>query len=298
MEIYVLYNFVSGLFEAFAMNVTLAKVWGIVFGALAWSGLFTLQGIGLFTMAKKQGLPRRWLVFVPFANIYYMGKLAGQCHVFGQRVKRAGIYTMIAQILTTVFCGLMIAAEVYLYVVCGEPTKIQIENSLYYLLDWGQLTGFSSVVLKFYENGEFVLSIFQLIYEILMLILIMGLYKKYSPKNYMVLSFLELFVPISRMIVIFVLRNKTPIDYEAYMRARREAYMRRQQQYYGQYGNPYNNPYNNPYGNPYGNPYNQQPQQPPQKPEDPFEEFASDTAPNASEGQKDTNAKDGDDFFN
>ena len=88
---------------------------------------------------------------------------------------------------------------------------------------------------------------------------------------------LTLFVPAARYITIFVVRKRAPFDYEGYMRAKREEYMRRQQQY----GNPYNSPYGNPYGNSYGNPYNggyagqngTQPQPP--KTEDPFEEFAS-----------------------
>ena len=57
------------------------------------------------------------------------------------------------------------------------------------------------------------------------------------------------------------------------MQARREAYMRQQQQYYNTYGNPYGyNSYNRPYGqggyNGYG--YNQPPRP---EPEDPFSEF-------------------------
>jgi len=108
-----------------------------------------------------------------------------------------------------------------------------------------------------------------LIYEILLVVLLIGLYRRYTPKNYMTLGILTLFVPASRYIVIFVLRNRQSIDYEAYMRARREAYMRQQQQYYNRYDNPYNNPYNNPYGSQYGNGNSRS------APEEPFAEFSS-----------------------
>ena len=127
------------------------------------------------------------------------------------------------------------------------------------------------------------MSLIQLIYEIFMVVLVMGLYKKYTPKNYMALSMLTLFIPLSRFIIMFVLRKREPIDYDAYMRARQAEYIRRQQQYYNQYGNPYGGP-RGPYGNPYGNPYGQNPyvQNPyannhsaPPK-DEPFEEFASD----------------------
>ena len=105
-----------------------------------------------------------------------------------------------------------------------------------------------------------------------MFVMIIGLYKKYSVRNHMTLAFLNLFIPLSRFIVIFILRTNQPVDYEALMRARREAYIRRQQYY--------NNPYGqNPYSRGYAQP--QQPSQQPQTPpEDPFEEFSSENKEN------------------
>ena len=98
----------------------------------------------------------------------------------------------------------------------------------------------------------------------------MGILRRYVPKNYMILSFLTLFVPLARFIIIFVVRKRKAIDYEAYIRARREAYMRSRQQYQNPYG------YGNPYGNPYANPY-APPQNPTQnstsKEDEPFAEF-------------------------
>lgn len=125
---------------------------------------------------------------------------------------------------------------------------------------------------------------------ILLFILLTGLYKKYYAKGYMILSWVGLLFPISRYIVVFVLRNNKAVDYEAYMRAKREEFLRRSRQnpygpYGGQYG-PYNQggPYggynNGPYGGynngPYGangpNAGNQNPGQ--SAPDDPFSEFA------------------------
>ena len=77
-------------------------------------------------------------------------------------------------------------------------------------------------------------SIFDNDYFKIVLVLLLGLYKKYNPKNYTALGFLELFVPLSRYIVIFALRNRKAIDYQAYMRARHEAYMRQRQQKFKQ----------------------------------------------------------------
>lgn len=296
MEIYGFYNSSSLISEYFGVSTPHSKIWGIVIAFTIWLALFTLQGFGLSAMAKRRGIGKRWQAFCPFVNLLYIGKLAGECSVFGQRVKRAGLYTMIAQIVVTVLCGLLIASEIYLYNVCGMPTTIALaDNPLYYVLDWENLTGFSAMVESYYANSDYFLTIIQLVYEIFLLVLVIGLYKKYAPRNYMVLSFLCLFIPASRFIVIFVLRNRKAIDYDAYMRARREEYMRQRQQYgYGGYGGGYGYR-GSPYANPYGNPYAPQPptEQPP-KPEDPFEEFSTEKGENADKPVAD----DPDEFFN
>jgi hypothetical protein len=98
-------------------------------------------------------------------------------------------------------------------------------------------------------------------------------------------------IPFFKPVMVFVLRNHNRIDYEALMRAKREAFRR---QHGNPYGNPFGNPYGNPFGNPYGNPYGSPNPTPPQeeKPKDPFEEFA-DADKGDSQKKGDNN-----DFFN
>ena len=260
MELYQLFDISTSVVAFFGGVGWKGMLGGAIGGVAIWLTLFILQGFGLSAMAKKRGLKKRWLAFIPFANIWYIGKIAGECNVFGQRMKRGGLYTMLAQIFTTVLCGLTIAVQVYLLVVEGAPEYDQFGFPF-----WINLTGFSAVAYKFYGISQYILPIFQLVYEVFMLILLIALYKRYAHRNYFILSMLALFVPVSRFIVIFVLRNRNGIDYEAYMRARHEAYMRQQQQYGGY--NPYYGGYNR---NPYGNPQNA-----PKPPEDPFGEFGN-----------------------
>jgi hypothetical protein len=125
----------------------------------------------------------------------------------------------------------------------------------------------------------------------------MALLKKYVPSKYLFLSFLQLFVPLSRYIVIFVIRNKKQVDYDAFMRAKYEDFARRNATYgnpYNRYsGNPYNrppygqNPYGNPYGNPYANPYgngqNAGESRQDKGEDEPFAEFGSNDADNPFE---------------
>ncbi len=261
MEIYSFYTAaISSASKIGIDNIKTLFLIGIIVGLAIFSVFFILQGIGLYQMAKNRGVKNKALAFVPFVNLLFVGKLAGECNFFGQKVKRAGMYAMIAQIIGALFCVATIAAEMYLYLEHGEP---QINEDG--IACWVGLTGFAGTVSKFYALSFYILSTLQLIYEIFLVVLFVGLYKQYSPKNYMWLGLLTLFVLPARYITVFVLRKRKAIDYEAYMRAQREAYARA----YGQYRKPYGSPYQNPYGQPQDNA-----PQPPQ-PEDPFEEFSS-----------------------
>ena len=286
MEIYDFYSTAALFGEMFGGNRSKTDVLiACAIGAVVfWLIMFVLQGIGLYTMAKRRGMKKKALAFIPFANIYYIGKLSGECVVFGQRMKRAGLYAMIAQTVASILSLAIIAGQLYLYTNCGEPMIDETFGTPYWVITGG---GFASVVAKFMEVSAYFIRIIQLVTSVLMLILLSGLYKKYSPRNYFMLGVLTIMLP-ARFLIVFFLRNREPIDFEAYMRARREAYMRQQQQYHQQYYGSYGNRYGNPYGNPY---------QPPQKPEDPFEEFGGKTDEEPFEELNSQQNKDSDGFF-
>lgn len=285
MEIYDFYSVAALFGEFFGGNhpATTVLIACVIGAATLWLIMFVLQGIGLYTMAKRRGMKKKFLAFIPFANIYYIGKLSGECVVFGQRMKRAGLYAMIAQTIATILCIATVTGQLYLYLKGYEPMIDETIGRSY----WPIEGGFVGVVAKFLNVGIYFVEIVRLVTSVLMLILLSGLYKKYSPKNYFMLGVLTIMFP-ARFLIIFFLRKKKPIDFEAYMRARREAYMRQQQQYHQQYYGHYGNPYGNPYGNTY---------QPPQKPEDPFEEFGGKTNDEPFEELNNQGNKDSDGFF-
>lgn len=290
MEFYNFYQLGRIFMSAAENDLKLHFSAAIAIGLALWLGFFILQGVGLYTMAKRRGLKKRFLAFIPFANIYYMGKLAGDCAVFGHKMKRAGLYAMIAQILATIAALAFVFSEWYLYVFHGLP--ILSENNLLATPHWEGLTGFASFVYGVYEYGSALYSLLGLVSQILLVILMIGLLQKYSPKNYRILAVLSFMFMPARFIILFVLRKNNPVNFEDYLRRQREAFMRRQQQYYGNYGNPYGRPPygGNPYGNGgYGNGGNNGGQNPP--PQDPFEEFSS-------SNHQGTNGNDEDEFFN
>lgn len=286
MEIVNAYQIFSNLFYTFGMNVAQSLWFGLAAGVTVWVALFVLQGIALYTMAKKADIGKKWLAFVPFANLFLMAKIAGDGSMFGRKIKNLEVYVCIAQVLSVAFGVLMIAAEMYLYLCVGQPS-LDLNKRPY----WGTAAGTTAYSIeRFYGVSGYLISIINLVYEILLFLLVLGIFRKYAPSNYTMLGMLTLFVPVSRYIILFVLRNRKAVDFNAYMRAKREAFLRQQQQYQQQYRQ-----YQNPYGNPYQNQDDPYDRQPPKKPEEPFEEFASDKKSDESGNTKENESGDG--FF-
>ncbi len=311
MEFYNFYTWAELLILLFSKNERLSVLVGVPVGLGIWLAMFILQGFGIFVMAKRLGLKKKALAFVPFANIFYFGKVVGECSFFGQRMKNAGLYAMIAQILATAVALAYVGAEWYLYYKHGSPTYVESAFSISPY--WFGLTGFDAKVFSFLGYGNLIFSIISLVAEVLLLILMIGFYKKYSPKNYRFMAILTFFVPFTRFIAVFALRNRQPIDYDAYVRQMQEEYMRRQQQYYGGYGNQGYGGYGNQgyggygqggYGNQgYGNPYGAPNTPPPPPAEEPFGEFNSDDGDpfedfSSNKGANGGENDDGDGFFN
>lgn len=255
-----------------------------VCAVLIWGGLFALQAVGLATMAKNRKIGKTWMAYLPFVNLLYLGKIAGDCEVFGHKMKKPGLYAMIAQIAATIVFAMISVSETLLFTVYAPNLTV---NSTTGTIVWTGLTGFAETVNVFYNTwGDLLCSVIGLVYELLVFLMMMSLLKKYYAKGYMLLSFTQLFIPISRYVMIFILRNNKAVDYNEYMRQKYQEYARRNP-YGGAYGgNPYGSPYgNNPYNRPpYGqNPYGQNPYGAPQgwqgnqgKTPDPFAEFSSD----------------------
>lgn len=285
MEIYSFYTALSyiSLIKNGIAGISLESVMGtLVISVLLWLALFVLQGFGLRAMAKKKGLKKSFLAFVPFANLLLIDKLAGDCEIFGHKLKRGGMYAMIAQIVFVVTSFALIASEAVLFTKYADC--IHFTTDTYEIL-WVGLDSFGVALYKFSNGwGSYLNSLFGLACEILLFVLMISLLKRYTAKNYFVLSMLQLLVPITRYVIIFVVRNNKAIDYDEYRRARYEEYLQRNARYRNPYGNPYGNSYGNPYanrnpyGNPYGNPYygqNSNQNTANSSQDNPFEEFGS-----------------------
>ena len=241
-----------------------------LFSALAVLGVYLILlifgGIGLNKLAKKQGLKHRWMAFLPFFNTYYAGKLAGETQFFGQKMKRVGLYAMLAEILYVALQVLVMVATVISYF--PEYRTLEVTD--------GALTGQPNSSMPAWLDpaityGNLVAYLLWFFVIIFFCVLYIAFFRKYYARGPILLAFLSSVLPF-RGFTIFAVRNNAPVDYNDYIRRRTQAYMRNNQPY-------------GPYGQgPQDGPYGQGPQNGPQNGPDPFDGFGGPDSGNSGSG--------------
>ena len=246
--------------------------------------LYLLRSIGLYVLAKRQGISKAYLAWIPCVWLYVVCKLLGNARIFNQPVQSLALIMTIAfsvaQVLTFVYNFLLYFPLLEYALIGGETlyvgTSAQFGGELirYMDLDSGLGVYVTKVIYPFgmsastlktiLENDiiETALVFFNLASIFITVSLYFSLFRKYWPQHYMLISLLSIFISWTFPIFVFAIRKKNPVDFSQYMRSR-----------YGAYQNPYGRPYN-PYGNQYGNPYGAQGgQSAHREPESPFEDF-------------------------
>lgn len=238
---------------------------------------YALRSIALWKMAKRHGLKKAFLAWIPCVWVYVACKLVGKVHVFGKTFEKWALAFCIvfsfAEVLTLAYeffvyfpiVGNFLAGnQMFMFAsdpsVSGGLTKEGYTEIVGGLGIYGETGKFVNpyvqagmnikalnVSLKVIYYLGMVLDLVSLIFTVSLYV---QLFKKYWPQHFIiaaVLSFMGLFP-----IFVFIIRNKQPIDYNEFMRQR------------------YNTFYAN--GNPYGGQYRNNP--PRDVPPTPFEEFA------------------------
>lgn len=254
---------------------------GLGVGAFLWLALLILGGIGLVRMAKKEHKKHRWLAFIPFANTAYTGYIAGEARFFGQKMKRAGLYAAIVEVLYCAGYLFNLITEYLLIPYYREFQQSYPNSDVTYTLVAPDPELVPANLKWLYEANyglggmgwtEMFLILIYFVLLVLLCVMFMALFKKYKPTSAVWMTLISVIFPVSD-ILIFVFSKNTPVDYDAWARRRHEEYIRRQQSYYG--GNPYGGqPYSDFSGrqNPEGQGRSDS-SDPPPKDDNPFSDF-------------------------
>ncbi len=173
---------------------------------------FVFKGIGLSTIAKREGHKNTYLAYIPFASYFLLGKIVGGVKVFGYRVKNLGLVAMISMFSYYVLNGLY---EGFLY---GE--------NIVSLVTTGEL----GVLPSLYGNVwiDVVLNVLMLaasvVYIIADVFLMLTFFMYYGKKYQILYSLLSIFFEPVFGILVFVVRKRERFDYSQYMKMRFDSY--------------------------------------------------------------------------
>ncbi len=307
MEFFEMYNLVYEIESLFSLGDDLETARRLIWermsislgvGAGLYLLLLLLGGFGIYTMAKRSGMKYPWMGFIPFANTYYIGKLAGEANFFGQKMKRAGLYAMLAEIayfainLITLIADFLLVpyydtiervdvfGEVQSYI---GPTAESTPSSL----QWA-FNGFSTYAFTIVSYAALIAL------TVLSCVVYVALFRKYFARNPILMTFLCALFPV-RGIVLFAVRKNNPVDYDMYMRRRMEEMARRSYGYgpggtgtYGS-GTPGSGTPGGGYGSGTPGGYGPGDARPADTPQDPFGDFddKKDPPPPPSDGSDD-----------
>ncbi len=265
--------------NGFAFSIPLSTLLvPAIIGLCVAIAFYVLRSIGIFVLAKRAGLNKRFLAFIPFVWIYLACKLIGNAQIFG---KSFGSLAVLFCVIFSVAGYLQFIFDFLLYFpVVGN---LLYGREIFIIASEELASGYTPTLAQgIYGGAEFVnpyrdaistiyqilnissyfLSVLNLASLVIGISTYFNLFKKYWPQHYMLFGILSVFGLAAPFV--FAIRNKQPVNFNDYLRSR-----------YGAYGGHYGNPYGGGYGNPYNNGgYNQSYRAQQTPPKSPFEEFA------------------------
>lgn len=266
---------------------------------------FILEGVGLYTMASKQGVGYKWRTFVPFVNSYLMGELTGDCPFCGKKIKSIKVWILCTELVAFITGALYFVCECLLASELFDAFRREVIDIymgievLTYEYDVSRMSGWHLIIYNISQIDYYIYMVCDLLYFVFYIILLTNFFRKYFAKNYFMLVLACVLFPVQGACV-FAVRNNKPVDYTAYMNRRRA-------QYFGQHQNT-NNPYNyysdrNNGGSANGNggynydPFTGQPINHNTSNDDPFSEFGNSDGNDRSDNNGKGNSQNDDDPF-
>ena len=176
---------VAGVFMGILMAFYFVMIaMGIVF--------YILQSLGVYTMAKRRGIRKPWLAWIPMGDVWIIGSLSDQYQyvkmgkVTNRRKVLLILYILVLAVVALIF-GSMISAMV----------NIALSN------DGAAVMGFGGMMLGYL--GIFATSIVMLVFEYIALY---DIFRSCSPDNSVLYLVLSILFPVTLPFFLFFNRNK------------------------------------------------------------------------------------------
>ena len=188
-----------------------AGVWVLMIYAIVMLvvGIFSLasyiiKGIGMYTIAKRQGQENPWLAFVPFARTYLHGELAGEIALKEKKIKSPGIWLLAMPfVYGAVFPVFYVVIMVF---GIGIVMKMGIGYGNYgFSFGTGGIMG----MIVFLLILIVVSVVYEAVYKVLGILVNRQIYRSFTSDNMSIAhAVLSAIVPLYESICMFVMRNR------------------------------------------------------------------------------------------
>ena len=203
------------------MEIPVEKGYIIAFLAVTLAvtlAFYALRSVGIYKLAKNQGVKAAWLAFVPLAWMWTACKLIGKTPLFGKTFASFAIlFTVVfavAGIVPAVINGFEYLPHALRYL-GGEDITLAVTSEGYY---FEPLVVFSTEVITILRILQYLNYFLNLASIIITVFVYINLFKKFWPEHYIiaaVFSFFGLFPPF-----VFAIRNNKAVNYADYLRSR------------------------------------------------------------------------------
>jgi len=189
-------EFVVGFFVAYFI---------ILFAALAYSiASYVLNSLGMYTIAKRRGIDKPWLAWIPVVNVWILGSLSDQYrYVVKNQVKSKRKTLLVLSIINTLLTTAVVVCCIVMIVrlVTGSMQGMS-DNELGREVMGGVLTMLAMAV---------PLMLLSLVKMIIGYIALYDVYTSCDPANnvlYLILSIIPAISTITQPLFLFLCRNQ------------------------------------------------------------------------------------------
>ena len=175
--------------------------------------LFVLLGIGLYTIGKRGGVKGSVMAFIPFVNMYYLGKIVGPVILFRQRFKNLGLWVMITSLITTT---LVYTHNIITYWDCLVNlitiNQFELTKNAIILGSWHNNAIYLNDILSVIASLTSLANLFFYVF------LLFPFFQLYAKSNHNFYAILAIFFDILFPIFVFAFRKNERFDYSQYLK--------------------------------------------------------------------------------
>ena len=164
-------------------------------------GSYVFQSLGFYSIAKRRGIKKPWLSWLPVGNMWILGCISDQYqYVAKGKVKNKRKAMLVLNILMWLFeIAVCVLFVVFIYIAVSMPED-GMETAEQVAAFMGSMFGMIAF--------SIVLSGFVIAIVVIQYIALYDLYSSCDPKNNLLYLLLSIFVSITMPIFVFICRNK------------------------------------------------------------------------------------------